>query len=150
MTSGLVEAMKLITWSVARFRFQMPETKYSTLKDSLKPSWSVLNGRSFAAFCFPEFHILSSLTQWCLSEFAKRAKLCKVTIHLEYFSIQSMRHGRKRVVLQILLPVKWSEKNLNVSHVFLESRKNWKTRSPTLYGRWDRTCPLPFDRLQLI
>lgn len=57
VTSGLVEAMKLITWSVARLRFKMPETKYSTLQDSLKPSGSVLKARSFAAFCFPEFQI---------------------------------------------------------------------------------------------
>lgn len=53
----LVEAMKLITWSVARFRFKMPEKKYDTLQDSLKLGQSVLNARSFAALCFPEFQI---------------------------------------------------------------------------------------------
>lgn len=75
------------------------------------------------------FRFLSSLIQ-CHSEFAKRVKLCKVTIHFQYFPIQNMRHGRKRVVVQILLPIKWSEKNLNVSHVFLESKRTVSPEVP--------------------
>lgn len=42
----------------------------------------------------------------------KKDEVVQSTIHLEYFSIQSMRDGRKRVVLQILVPIEWSEKNL--------------------------------------
>lgn len=61
--------------------------------------------------------------------------ICKKAeaVHRSYhsLSIQNMKHERKRVVLQILVQIKCPEKNLSVSHIFPESKKNWNTKSPT-------------------